>query len=497
MNTIDHWINGTATSAGSTRTAPVFDPATGRQQAEVLLAEVSDVDTAVAAASKAFEAWGNSSLSQRTKVMFAFRELLVKHEDELARIISGEHGKVVDDARGEIVRGREVVEYACGIADALKGSFSDQVSHDVDVHDFRQPLGVVAGITPFNFPIMVPLWMHPIAIATGNTFVLKPSERDPSASNFVARLYAEAGLPDGVFNVVHGDKTAVDALLDHPDVAAVSFVGSTPIARYVHERGTAAGKRVQALGGAKNHAVVLPDADLEYAANHLTAAAFGSAGQRCMAISVGVAVGAAGDRLVEILERRAREVKVGPGSDPASDMGPVVTEAARERVVNAVARGAEQGASVVVDGRGLKVEGREEGFFVGPSLLDNVTTDMDAYREEIFGPVLAIVRAETVDEAIAIINANPYGNGTAIFTGSGEAARKFQREVKVGMIGVNVPIPVPMSYYSFGGWKDSLIGDSHIHGPEGVRFYTRAKVVTTRWPHTSASAAAFTFPTSS
>ncbi|MGK3203128.1 CoA-acylating methylmalonate-semialdehyde dehydrogenase [Amycolatopsis sp. MEPSY49] len=496
MNTIDHWINGTATSAGSTRTAPVFDPATGRRQAEVLLAEASDVDTAVAAASKAFESWGNSSLSQRTKVMFAFRELLAKHEDELARIISSEHGKVVDDARGEIVRGREVVEYACGIADALKGSFSDQVSHDVDVHDFRQPLGVVAGITPFNFPIMVPLWMHPIAIATGNTFVLKPSERDPSASNFVARLYAEAGLPDGVFNVVHGDKTAVDALLDHPDVAAVSFVGSTPIARYVHERGTAAGKRVQALGGAKNHAVVLPDADLEYAANHLTAAAFGSAGQRCMAISVGVAVGAAGDRLVEILERKAREVKVGPGSDPASDMGPVVTEAARERVVNAVARGAEQGASVVVDGRGLKVEGREEGFFVGPSLLDNVTTDMDAYREEIFGPVLAVVRAETVDEAIAIINANPYGNGTAIFTGSGEAARKFQREVKVGMIGVNVPIPVPMSYYSFGGWKDSLIGDSPVHGPEGVRFYTRAKVVTTRWPHTSASAAAFTFPTS-
>ncbi|MFJ9786239.1 CoA-acylating methylmalonate-semialdehyde dehydrogenase [Amycolatopsis sp. NPDC101161] len=495
MNTIEHWINGTATAAGSTRTAPVFDPATGKQQAEVLLAETSDVDTAVAAASKAFESWGDSSLSQRTKVMFAFRELLVRHEDELARIISSEHGKVVDDARGEIVRGREVVEYACGIADALKGSFSDQVSRDVDVHNFRQPLGVVAGITPFNFPIMVPLWMHPIAIATGNTFVLKPSERDPSVSNFVARLYAEAGLPEGVFNVVHGDKTAVDALLDHPDIAAVSFVGSTPIARYVHERGTAAGKRVQALGGAKNHAVVLPDADLEYAANHLTAAAFGSAGQRCMAISVGVAVGAAGDRLVEILERKAREVKVGPGSDPASDMGPVVTEAARERVVNAVAGGAEQGASVVVDGRGLRVDGYEEGFFVGPSLLDNVTTEMAAYREEIFGPVLAVVRAQTVDEAIAIINANPYGNGTAIFTGSGEAARKFQREVKVGMIGVNVPIPVPMSYYSFGGWKDSLIGDSPIHGPDGVRFYTRAKVVTTRWPHTSTSA--FTFPTSS
>jgi malonate-semialdehyde dehydrogenase (acetylating)/methylmalonate-semialdehyde dehydrogenase len=486
VNTIEHWINGTATPAGSTRTAPVYDPATGRQQASVLLAEASDVDTAVAAANKAFESWSNSSLSQRTKVMFAFRELLVKHEDELARIISAEHGKVIEDARGEIVRGREVVEYACGIADALKGSFSDQVSRDVDVHDFRQPLGVVAGITPFNFPIMVPLWMHPIAIATGNTFILKPSERDPSASNFVARLYAEAGLPEGVFNVVHGDKVAVDAILEHPDIAAVSFVGSTPIARYVHERATATGKRVQALGGAKNHAVVLPDADLEFAANHLTAAAFGSAGQRCMAISVGVAVGSAGDKLVEILERKAHEVKVGPGDDASSDMGPVVTEAARERVVNSVARGAEQGATVVVDGRDLTVEGHEEGFFVGPSLLDNVTPEMDAYQDEIFGPVLAIVRTETLDEAIAVINANPYGNGTAVFTGSGEAARKFQREVKVGMIGVNVPIPVPMSYYSFGGWKDSLIGDSPIHGPAGVRFYTRAKVVTTRWPEQDA-----------
>jgi malonate-semialdehyde dehydrogenase (acetylating)/methylmalonate-semialdehyde dehydrogenase len=491
--TIEHWINGAATSAGSTRTAPVYNPATGQEQARVLLAEESDVDIAVAAAGKAFESWGNSSLSQRMRVMFAFRELLVQHEDELARIISSEHGKVIDDARGEIVRGREIVEYACGIAEVLKGGFSDQVSRDVDVHNFRQPLGVVAGITPFNFPIMVPLWMHPIAIATGNTFVLKPSERDPSASRLVAELYSRAGLPDGVFNVVNGDKAAVDAILDHPDIAAVSFVGSTPIAKYVHERGTASGKRVQALGGAKNHAIVLPDADLEYAANHLTAAAFGSAGQRCMAISVGVAVGAAGDKLVETLARKANEVTVGPGDDATSDMGPVVTEAARERVVRSVASGAEQGATVVVDGRGLTVAGHENGFFVGPSLLDNVTTEMDAYCEEIFGPVLAIVRVDTVDEAIAIINANPYGNGTAIFTASGEAARRFQREVKVGMIGVNVPIPVPMSFYSFGGWKDSLIGDSPIHGPEGVRFYTRAKVVTTRWPHTEA---AFTFPTS-
>ncbi|MER7859871.1 CoA-acylating methylmalonate-semialdehyde dehydrogenase [Amycolatopsis japonica] len=494
MKTIDHWINGVATPAGSTRTAPVYDPAVGQAQAEVLLAEPSDVDTAVAAAAKAFETWGDSSLSQRMKVMFAFRELLVKHEDELARIISAEHGKVIDDARGEIVRGREIVEYACGIADALKGGFSDQVSRDVDVHDFRQPLGVVAGITPFNFPIMVPLWMHPIAIAAGNTFVLKPSERVPSASRLVAELYAEAGLPDGVFNVVNGDKVAVDAILEHPDIAAVSFVGSTPIAKYVHERATATGKRVQALGGAKNHAVVLPDADLDYAANHLTAAAFGSAGQRCMAISIGVAVGSAGDGLIEILERKAAEIKVGPGHEAGNDMGPVVTEAARRRVIDSVARGAEQGATVVVDGRELRVAGHEDGFFVGPSLLDHVTTEMAAYRDEIFGPVLGIVRVSTLDEAIALINANPYGNGTAVFTGGGEAARRFQREVKVGMIGVNVPIPVPMSYYSFGGWKDSLIGDSPIHGPAGVRFYTRAKVVTTRWPH---STTGFHFPTSS
>jgi len=495
VKTIEHWINGTATSAGSVRTAPVFDPATGRQQAAVLLAERSDVDTAVAAAAKAFDAWGDTSLSQRIRVMFAFRELLVKHEDELARIISAEHGKVVDDARGEIVRGREVVEYACGIADALKGGFSDQVSRDVDVHSFRQPLGVVAGITPFNFPIMVPLWMHPIAIATGNTFVLKPSERDPSASNLVAELYAEAGLPDGVFNVVHGDKTAVDAILDHPDIDAVSFVGSTQIAKYVHERATATGKRVQALGGAKNHAVVLPDADLEFAANHLTAAAFGSAGQRCMAISVAVAVGDTADALVETLARKARDVKVGPGDDPASEMGPVITEAAKQRVENAVAGAKAQGAVVVVDGRELATG---PGFFTGPSLVDRVTPRMDVYREEIFGPVLAVVRAASIDEAIAIVNANPYGNGTALFTASGESARRFQRAVKVGMIGVNVPVPVPMSYYSFGGWKDSLIGDSPIHGPEGVRFYTRPKVVTTRWPQVTQSIeAAFNFPTSS
>jgi malonate-semialdehyde dehydrogenase (acetylating)/methylmalonate-semialdehyde dehydrogenase len=497
MTTIEHWIGGAFTRGSSTRDSAVFNPATGEEQKRVLLAERSDVDTAVAAAAKAFASWGDSSLSQRTKVMFRFRELLVEHEDAMARLISAEHGKVVEDARGEIVRGREVVEYVCGIADVLKGSYSDQVSRGVDVFNFRQPLGVCAGITPFNFPIMVPMWMHPVAIATGNTFVLKPSERDPSVSNLVAELYAEAGLPDGVFNVVHGDKTAVDAILEHPDVAAVSFVGSTPIAKYVHERATATGKRVQALGGAKNHAVVLPDADLDFAADHLTAAAFGSAGQRCMAISVGVAVGDAGDALVDVLKRKAEAITVGPGDDPASEMGPVVTAASRDRITGLIGSGIAQGAVPVVDGRGHTVPGHEGGFFVGPTLLDRVTPEMDAYTEEIFGPVLAVARAADVDEAIRLINANPYGNGTAIFTSSGAAARRFQREVKVGMIGVNVPIPVPMSYYSFGGWKDSLIGDSPIHGPDGVRFYTRAKTVTSRWPEVRQTVdAAFHFPTS-
>ncbi|WOX15465.1 CoA-acylating methylmalonate-semialdehyde dehydrogenase [Streptomyces sp. N50] len=496
MNTIQHWIDGTAVSG--TDTAAVFDPATGQEQARVALGGPDVVDTAVSAAERAFESWSESSLTQRTQVMFAFRQLLVDHEDELGRIISAEHGKTVADARGEITRGREVVEFACGLGDVLKGSFSDQVSRGIDVHNFRQPIGVVAGITPFNFPAMVPLWMHPIAIATGNTFILKPSERDPSAANFVAELYRRAGLPDGVFNVVHGGKDAVDAILAHPGIAAVSFVGSTPIAKYVHEQATSHGKRVQALGGAKNHAVVLPDADLEFAANHITAGAYGSAGERCMAVSVAVAVGDAADGLVEVLSRKAREVKVGPGHIADVEMGPLITKVAQERVENAVATAAEQGATVVVDGRGLKIEGHEDGFFTGPSLLDHVTTEMDAYRDELFGPVLAIVRVDTLDDAIAVINANPYGNGTALFTASGEAARRFQRNVKVGMIGVNVPVPVPMSYYSFGGWKDSLIGDSPIHGPEGIRFYTRPKVVTTRWPRPAQQVAAgFNFPTSS
>ncbi len=496
MRTVSHWIGGKPATGESTRTAPVWNPATGEQQAEVLLAGTADVDTAVQAAAAAFTTWSQTSLSQRAKILFAFRELVNARVQDLAEIVSDEHGKVVSDARGEVQRGLEVIEFACGIPTLLKGDYSDQVSTGVDLFSFRQPLGVCAGITPFNFPVMVPMWMHPVAIACGNTFVLKPSERDPSASQLVAELWAEAGLPDGVFNVVHGDKESVDALLDHPDVAAVSFVGSTPIARYIHERGTANGKRVQALGGAKNHAVVLPDAPIDYAADHLVAAAFGSAGERCMAISATVAVGGAADELVAAVSEKARAVKVGPGRQPDSEMGPVVTAAAKERIVGLIGRGAEQGAELAVDGRALAVAGHENGFFVGPTVIDRVSPEMDVYREEIFGPVLSVVRADDVDAAIALINANPYGNGTALFTSSGEAARRFQRGVNVGMIGINVPIPVPMAYYSFGGWKDSLFGDKHVHGPEGVSFYTRAKVVTSRWPHVEhASGASYHFPT--
>jgi malonate-semialdehyde dehydrogenase (acetylating)/methylmalonate-semialdehyde dehydrogenase len=397
-----------------------------------------------------------------------------------------------------VQRGLEVIEFACGIPQLLKGDYSDQASTGVDVFSFREPLGVCAGITPFNFPVMVPMWMYPVAIACGNTFVLKPSERDPSASNLIAELWRQAGLPDGVFNVVHGDKVAVDALLLHPDVAAISFVGSTPIARYIHQQASATGKRVQALGGAKNHAVILPDADLDFAANHLSAAAFGSAGERCMAISAAVAVGGAGDPLMDILSRKANEVVVGSGRDPKSEMGPVVTAAAKDRIEGLIGTGEAQGAKLLVDGRGLTVSGLPDGFFVGPTLIDQVQTQMDVYTEEIFGPVLSVVRSDSVEAAIDLINANPYGNGTAIFTSSGEAARTFQRGVHVGMIGINVPIPVPMAYYSFGGWKDSLFGDKHIHGPEGVSFYTRGKVITSRWPHVQAAhGASMHFPTAS
>jgi malonate-semialdehyde dehydrogenase (acetylating) / methylmalonate-semialdehyde dehydrogenase len=480
LKTIDHQIGGAKTPGAATRRSPVYDPSTGRPQAEVVLAGAADVDRAVQAARAAFTTWGNVSLTRRARVMFKFRDLVEQHVDELARIVSSEHGKVFDDAKGEVIRGMEVVEFACGLPQLLKGEFSDQVSTGVDAHSFRQPLGVCAGITPFNFPVMVPMWMHPMAIATGNTFVLKPSERDPSASNLIAELYRRAGLPDGVFNVVHGDKVAVDALLDHPDVAAVSFVGSTPIARYVFERANASGKRVQALGGAKNHAVVLSDADLDFTAGQLTAAGYGSAGQRCMAISVAVAVGDVAEPLVARLERRAREISVGPGLEPGSEMGPVVTAAARDRILGYIDQGEQAGAQLVVDGRALERD--DDGFWVGPTLFDKVTPDMPIYTDEIFGPVLCVVRVDTLAAAIALINANRYANGTAIFTNNGQAARTFQREVEVGMIGVNVPIPVPMAFYSFGGWKDSLFGDHHVHGPEGIRFYTRGKAITSRWP---------------
>lgn len=482
--TIDHWIAGRATAGRSERTAPVYNPATGAVSGQVRLASRDDVADAVTVAADAFEGWAETSLSKRAKVLFAFRELVNAHADELAELIVDEHGKVFSDAQGEVARGLEVVEFACGIPHLSKGEYSDQVSAGVDTFSFREPLGVVAGITPFNFPVMVPMWMHPVAIACGNSFILKPSERDPSASRLVGELWQRAGLPDGVFNVVNGDREAVDALLDEPRVAAVSFVGSTAIARYIHARGTANGKRVQALGGAKNHAIVLPDADVDFAAQHLSAAAFGSAGERCMAVSVAVAVGSAADVIVEAVADKASTVKVGPGRDAASEMGPVVTQSAKDRIESLIGVGADQGASIVVDGRGYSVPEHEQGFFVGPTVLDRVTTDMDVYREEIFGPVLSVVRAADVDEAISVINSNPYGNGTAIFTNSGSAARRFQRGVRVGMIGINVPVPVPMAFYSFGGWKDSLFGDKHVHGPEGVSFYTRAKVVTTRWPST-------------
>ncbi|WP_433342753.1 CoA-acylating methylmalonate-semialdehyde dehydrogenase [Micromonospora sp. CA-111912] len=494
MRSIEHWIDGKPTRPLSGRTASVWNPATGQPQATVPLASSAEVDTAVAAAAQAWLSWRETSLTARTKVLFAFRDLVERHTDDLARMITAEHGKVLDDARGEVTRGREVIDFACGIPQLLKGSYSDQVSNGVDSYTFRQSLGVCVGITPFNFPIMVPLWMHPIAIACGNSFVLKPSERDPSPSNLIAELYAEAGLPAGVFNVVHGDKEAVDRLLDHPDTAAVSFVGSTPVARYVHQRASASGKRVQALGGAKNHAVVLPDADLADAARQITAAAYGSAGQRCMAISAVVAVGSAADELVSLLTEQARRVRVGPGDAESSEMGPVITAEARDRITGYVTRAAEAGVPLVVDGREAPVR---DGFFVGPTLFDTVSTDAEVYRDEVFGPVLVVVRADSFDEAVRIVNASEYGNGVALFTGSGAAARRFARAVTVGMVGVNVPVPVPMAYHSFGGWKNSLFGDTHVHGPEGVNFYTRGKVVTTRWPSGSPSAVSLSFPTTS
>ncbi|GAA0649541.1 CoA-acylating methylmalonate-semialdehyde dehydrogenase [Kutzneria viridogrisea] len=482
---VAHWIDGARTTGSSTKTAPVFQPATGEVAREVLLAEQSDVDLAVGSAAKAAVAWADSSLSTRSRILFAYRQLLDQHRDELAAIISAEHGKVLSDAAGEVQRGLEVVEFACGIPHLLKGEHSEQVSRGVDAYSVREPLGVVAGITPFNFPVMVPMWMFPVAIACGNAFVLKPSERDPSASVRLAELFSEAGLPDGVLNVVQGDAFAVNALLDHPEVSGVSFVGSTPIARHVYARGTANGKRVQALGGAKNHMVVLPDADLDVAADAAVSAGYGSAGERCMAISVVVAVGDIADELVAKIAERTRELRTGPGDQPGSQMGPLVTGAHRDRVRSYVDAGVAQGATLVVDGRGHAPAGNENGFWVAPTLFDHVGTEMSIYTEEIFGPVLSVVRVATFEDAVRLVNANPYGNGTAVYTGDGLAAREYQRRVTVGMVGINVPIPVPMAYYSFGGWKDSLFGDTHVHGADGVRFYTRAKAVTARWPRQS------------
>ena len=481
-NTIHHFIGGQHVESTSDRRSDVFNPATGEVQARVGLASVAEVDTAVASAKAALAGWKNSSLATRTRVLFAFRELVNQHKDDIARLLTLEHGKVFSDAQGEVQRGLEVIEFACGLSQLLKGEMSENVSTDVDSYSMRQPVGVVAGITPFNFPAMVPMWMYPIAIACGNTFVLKPSERDPSVTVLCAELFAKAGLPPGVLNVVHGDKLAVDRLLEHPDVAAISFVGSTPIARYIYETGTQHGKRVQALGGAKNHMVVLPDADMDLAADAAVGAGFGSAGERCMAISVLVTVGNAADKLLPKIQERIAVLKVGNGLDAASQMGPLINKAHRDRVAGYVDQAEKDGAKILVDGRPLKVPGHEGGFFLGPCLLDHVTTSMSCYREEIFGPVLSVVRAATYDDALALIHGHPYGNGTAIFTNDGGAARKFQHDVQIGMVGVNVPIPVPLAYYSFGGWKQSLFGDLHMYGMDGVRFYTRNKVVIARWP---------------
>lgn len=482
MKTVHHWIGGRAVDGASGSFGPVTDPATGEVTTQVALASADEVDAAVATALAAYASWGTSSLAQRTTVLFKFRALLDQHREEIAHLITAEHGKVHDDALGEVARGLEIVDLACGITVQLKGELSTQVASRVDVASIRQPLGVVAGITPFNFPAMVPMWMFPLAVACGNTFVLKPSEKDPSAALRLAELFSEAGLPDGVLNVVNGDKVAVDRLLEHPDVAAVSFVGSTPIARHIHATASAHGKRVQALGGAKNHMLVLPDADLDAAADAAVSAAYGSAGERCMAVSAVVAVGAIGDELVAKIKERAEKITIGPGDDPASEMGPLITAAHRDKVAGYVAGAAAQGADVVLDGTGFTVEGYEKGHWIGLSLLDKVSTDSDAYRDEIFGPVLCVLRAETYEEGLALINASPYGNGTAVFTRDGGAARRFQLEVEAGMVGVNVPIPVPVGYHSFGGWKDSLFGDHHIYGNDGTHFYTRGKVVTTRWP---------------
>jgi len=492
LSRISHWIGGRTVPGTSGRSGSVYNPARGVVGAEVDFASVEEVDAAVAAAREAFPAWRALSLSRRSELFFRVRQLMDAHREDIARHLTREHGKVLSDAKGEVARGLEVIEFACGIPHLLKGEFSEQASGGIDVYSIRQPLGVVAGITPFNFPAMVPMWMWAPALACGNCFVLKPSEKDPSASNYVAELLKEAGVPDGVFNVVHGDRVAVDRLLEHPDIAAVSFVGSTPIAQYVYERGTQAGKRVQALAGAKNHMVVLPDADIDMAADAAVSAAYGSAGERCMAISVVVAVADVADPLVEAIRTRAEKITVGDGLEPDSEMGPLITREHRDKVASYLDSGREQGASVVVDGRDTAPDG--DGFFLGVSLLDFVTPEMDAYRDEIFGPVLSVVRVDTYDEAVRLVNENPWGNGTAIFTRDGGVARQFQFEAQAGMVGINVPIPVPVGWFSFGGWKASLFGDLHAYGPESINFYTRGKVVTSRWPDPATSSVNLGFP---
>src|SRR3954471_14706663 len=488
---IQHWVGGTRLNGTTPSSGPVFNPATGAQTGAVDFATPDDIDAAVLAAERALPAWREMSLTKRAELFFRIRQLVSEHKPELAAIVTSEHGKVLSDAAGEVSRGLEVIDYCCGLPELLKGGYSEQASSGVDVYSLRQPLGVVAGITPFNFPVMVPMWMWAPALACGNTFVLKPSEKDPSASLRVAELLHEAGVPDGVFNVVHGDRAAVDAVLEHPGIKAVSFVGSTPVAKHVYETATKAGKRCQALGGAKNHMIVLPDADVDMAADAAVSAAYGSAGERCMAISQVVAVGAVADDLVGAIARRIPEVKVGDGADPASEMGPLITAEHRDRVASYVEAAPQHGATVVVDGRDDAPGG---GFFLNPSLLDGVAPGTPAYDDEIFGPVLGVARVDTYEEAVKLVNENPYGNGTAIFTRDGGAARRFQHEVEAGMVGINVPIPVPVAYYSFGGWKASLFGSSHVYGPEGIAFYTRGKVVTSRWPDPSTSAVDLGFP---
>jgi malonate-semialdehyde dehydrogenase (acetylating)/methylmalonate-semialdehyde dehydrogenase len=491
---IGHYIDGQVQDSGE-RFSNVFNPATGAVQAQVALASVKTVEEAVASALKAFPAWSEQSSLRRSRVMFKFKELLDRHHNELAEIITREHGKVLSDAKGEVTRGIEIVEYACGAPNLLKTEFSDNIGGGIDNWNLRQPLGVCAGVTPFNFPVMVPLWMIPLALVTGNCFILKPSERDPSASLLMARLLTEAGLPDGVFNVVQGDKTAVDALLQHPEIEAISFVGSTPIAEYIHQQATSRGKRVQALGGAKNHMIVMPDADLDQAADALIGAAYGSAGERCMAISIAVAVGDVGDRLIAKLLPRIDQLKVGNGMQGDSEMGPLVTAEHKAKVEGFISEGVAQGAQLLVDGRGFKVPGAEGGFFVGATLFDQVSTEMSIYQQEIFGPVLGIVRVADFASAVALINAHEFGNGVSCFTSDGGIARAFARTIKVGMVGINVPIPVPMAWHSFGGWKRSLFGDHHAYGEEGVRFYSRYKSVMQRWPDSIAKGPEFSMPT--